>query len=144
MAQTTLQTTERPYPVPDRDTAPFWEAASQGRLVLPRCQACRRFHFYPRAICPHCGSERLEWAPASGRGAVHSFTVVHRPPPGFEDLAPYAVALVDLEEGVRMMTQITGCEPGAVRIGMAVEVAFRDGPREMQLPFFTPTQKEAE
>jgi uncharacterized protein len=148
MAQPTVRRSERPYPVPDRDTAPFWEAAGRGQLVLPRCLACSRFHFYPRAICPHCMSDRLEWASASGRGTVHSFTVVHRPPPGFDDEAPYVVALVDLEEGVRMMSRVAGCEVAAVRIGMDVEVAFRAiseaGPHGMQLPFFTPKQKEAQ
>src|SRR3981081_3031404 len=103
MAQSTIRSTERPYPIPDRDTKPFWEAAREGRLVLPRCLAWRRFHFYPRAICPHCMGERVEGVTASGRGSIYSFTVVHRPPPGFEDEAPYMVALVDLEEGVRMM-----------------------------------------
>jgi uncharacterized protein len=150
VARAAIQRAQRPYPVPDRDTAPFWEAARQGRLVLPRCLDCGRRHFYPRAICPHCMGGSLEWVEASGRGSVHSFTVVHRPPSGFEDDVPYVVALIDLEEGVRMMSRITGCAPAEVRIGLPVEVVFQAGaadaqagPEEFQLPFFQPTRKEA-
>jgi uncharacterized protein len=143
VARPAVQRAPRPYPVPDRDTAPFWEAAREGRLVLPRCLSCGRCHFYPRAICPHCMGERLEWVAASGRGSVHSFTVVHRPPPGFEDQSPYVVALIDLEEGVRMMSWVTGCDPAEVRIGLPVEVVFPAGPadgeagaEEFPLPYF--------
>jgi uncharacterized OB-fold protein len=126
----------RPYPVPDGDTAPFWEAARLGRLRIQRCRACGRAVFYPRAVCPHCTSAELEWIDASGRGSVHSFTVVHRAPEDFRDEAPYVVALVDLEEGVRMMARITGSEPDQVAIGLPVQVEFQRLTEEIALPCF--------
>ncbi|HEV7801491.1 MAG TPA: OB-fold domain-containing protein, partial [Burkholderiales bacterium] len=96
---------ERPIPVPDAATAPYWSAANEGRLVLPRCTACSRWHFYPRALCPYCSSDKLEWQSASGRGEVYSYTVVHRAPsPAFAAEVPYVVAIVELEEGPHLMT----------------------------------------
>jgi uncharacterized protein len=124
---------ERPTPVPDADSRPFWEGAADGRLRVQRCAACGEHVFYPRAVCPHCSAADPEWTTASGRGIVYSYTVVHRPPPGFEDDAPYAVALVDLEEGVRLMARLEVERPA---VGMAVEVAFRPGPNGFQLPYF--------
>jgi uncharacterized OB-fold protein len=128
----------KPLPVPDADSAAFWEGAREGRLMIQRCPRCGRHVFYPRLACPHCGGSPLEWVEASGRATVYSFTVVHRAPAAFADEAPYVVALVDLEEGPRMMTRITGLEPRAVRVGMAVEVRFGDLDDELKLPFFGP------
>lgn len=126
---------ERAYPVPDDVTAQFWEGVAEGVLRVQRCDDCGRHVFYPRAVCPHCGSTWLSWVEASGAGEVHAFTVVHRAPADYRDEAPYVVALVDLEEGVRMMTRLVDVEPAAVRVGMPVEVAIRGEPR---LPHFRP------
>jgi uncharacterized protein len=123
------------------ESGPFWEATRQGRLLVQWCTACDRGVFYPRAFCPHCGESRsaLEWRTASGRATVYAASVEHRPAPGgFSGGEPYCVALVDLHEGVRLMTNIVGCPPDDVRSGLAVEVTWeplRDGRR---LPLFRP------
>ena len=133
---------ERPLPVPDAATAPYWEAARAHRLMMPKCVDCGAFHFYPRTLCPHCSSARLEWTACSGRGEVYSFTVVHRAPsPAFAADVPYVVATVKLAEGPHLMTRITGCAPEAVRIGMAVRVAFIEASAEITLPVFTPAEE---
>ena len=126
-----------PLPKPDRDSAVYWDAARRHELVLQRCNSCHRFRFYPRSVCPHCLSDEFEWQTASGRGHIYSFTVIHRSPsPAFRDRVPYVLALVELEEGVRMMTNIVGCDPEAVAIGEAVEVTFDDVTDEVTLPKF--------
>ena len=126
--------TQRPYPQPDDVTQPFWDGISEGRLRLQRCGRCGRHVFYPRAVCPHCSSADLEWVDASGRGSLYSFSVVHRAPPGFE--APYAVALVDLAEGVRMMAGLVDVAIDGLEPGQALEVAIQGDPA---LPYFRPS-----
>ncbi|HWP43730.1 MAG TPA: Zn-ribbon domain-containing OB-fold protein [Blastocatellia bacterium] len=126
-----------PLPKPDNDSAEYWDAARRHKLVLQQCIECQRFRFYPRSVCPHCLSDRFEWRPASGRGKVYSFTVIHRAPAqAFRDRVPYVLALVELEEGVRMMTNIVECDPDTVRIGESVEVTFDDVTDEVTLPKF--------
>jgi uncharacterized protein len=130
---------ERPMPTPDAATQPYWNAAHEGRLVMPRCFDCGRRHFYPRTLCPHCGSANMEWADCGGRGIVYSFTVVHRAPsPAFAAAVPYVVAVVELEEGPRLMTNIVGCTADAVHIGMKVRAAFRRLSDSVTLPVFEP------
>ncbi|HLH74793.1 MAG TPA: Zn-ribbon domain-containing OB-fold protein [Chloroflexota bacterium] len=126
----------RPLPVPDGDTKPYWDAAREHRLVIQHCADCGLAVFYPRAICPHCGSDRLHWVDASGRGTVYSYTIVHRAPVGFTDAVPYVVALIDLEEGVRLMSNVVDCTPSDVQIGERVEVVFEDVTPEISLPKF--------
>ena len=127
--------TERAFPVPDAVSIPFWEGIADGVLRVQRCGACGRHVFYPRAVCPYCDASELDWVDASGRGQVHSFTVVHRAPPDYRDEVPYVVALVELDEGVRMMTRIVDVEPAGVRVDLPVEVAIQGDPR---LPYFRP------
>src|SRR5579859_1525131 len=126
----------RPLPVPDDDTMPYWDAAKQHRLVIQRCSDCARAIFYPRSVCPHCMSDRIAWIDASGRGTIYSYTVVHRAPPQFVDSAPYVVALIDLAEGVRLMSNVEDCSPSDVSIGAAVEVTFDEVTPEITLPKF--------
>jgi uncharacterized protein len=129
----------RPLPSPNALTAPYWEAAARGELQLPRCTACSRFHFYPRATCPHCGADTLTWQAVSGAGEVYSFTVVQRAPSkGFETLVPYVVAVVALDEGPHMMTRLIDVQPDTVRIGMPVQVAFEPQDEVTRLPVFRP------
>ena len=129
----------RPLPSPNPLTAPYWQAAHQGELKLPRCEACAKFHFYPRSACPHCGSVNLAWQAVSGKGEVYSFTIVHRAPSkGFEVLVPYVVAVVALAEGPHLMTRLTQVQPDAVCIGMAVAVEFEKQDDETTLPVFRP------
>lgn len=112
---------KKPLPQTDPVSAPFWSAAGEGRLLYQRCPACGHRQFYPRAACTACGADP-EWAEASGRGEVHTFTIVRQfGAPPFKDELPYVVAMIELEEGVRMMGNVTGCDVEAVRIGMPVE-----------------------
>ncbi|WP_214325619.1 Zn-ribbon domain-containing OB-fold protein [Nonomuraea sediminis] len=101
----------KPVPRPTPETRPFWDGAAAGQLRIQRCLACERHYFYPRPGCPRCGSDQVEWVTASGRGTLYSYVINHRPAPGFEDETPYAIAVVELEEGVRMMTNLVGIEP---------------------------------
>lgn len=129
----------KPLPVVNEDTREYWASCQRHELVIQRCRACGRFQFYPRGICSHCCSEDLEWAKAAGKGQVYSYSVVHRPPSkAFAPDVPYVVAIVELAEGVRMMTNIVDCPPEAVRIGMPVEVMFQDVTAEITLPQFRP------
>ncbi|MEO2039252.1 MAG: Zn-ribbon domain-containing OB-fold protein [Martelella sp.] len=128
----------KPVPTPDAETAPFWEAAAEGVLKIQKCAGCGEHIFYPRLVCPHCMSERLEWVCVSGRARIHALTVVHRSTAPFRDDLPFAVAIVELEEGPRMMTRVLTDAPEALRIDDAVKVHFApqgDGP---PLPFFEP------
>lgn len=135
---------ERPLPAADSLTERYWAGAREHKLVLPRCGDCGRHHFYPRSVCPHCGSDRLEWAEVSGHGTVYSFTVVHRAPsPAFAADVPYVVALVALEEGPHLMSNIVHCAPDAVRVGMGVRVAFREIGDAVTLPVFEPYAPQA-
>ena len=97
-----------PLPVPTPETRPFWEATRRHELLLQRCRACGRHHFYPRGACPHCLSADLEWQRVSGRGSLHTFTVVHRGARNFPLPSPYVLAVVELEAGPRLMTNLIG------------------------------------
>lgn len=127
-----------PAPTPTGETERFWQGCRDRELLLQHCSVCERWVFYPRAICPHCWSDALEWRVASGTGTVRSFTTVHKPGhPGWKAAAPYTVAVIDLTEGPRMLTALVGVEPADVRIGAAVAVAF-EAVGEYTLPFFAP------
>lgn len=129
-----------PVPVPMPETRPYWEAARRHVLQLPWCVPCGAFFFYPRAACPRCLSSRIEWRTVSGRGRLHTFTLVHRGPKGFPLESPYVLAMVELDEGPRIMTNLVDVDatPDTVRIGMPVEVTFVDVNDEIALPRFRP------
>lgn len=129
----------KPVPVPTPETQPYWDAAAAGRLKIQRCTDCGRPFFYPRPSCPFCASDALEWFTASGRATLYSYTINHRPAPGFERDAPYAIAVVQLEEGPRMMANIVGVEntPENLVLDMDLEVTFEKR-GEMTIPQFTP------
>jgi uncharacterized OB-fold protein len=130
---------QRPLPVPDPATAPYWAGAREHKLRLPRCEDCGEAHFYPRSLCPHCGSARLAWIDACGRGSVYSYTVVQRAPSAaFKPRVPYVVAVVALDEGPHLMADVRGCRPDEVRIGMPVQVAWEDVDPAVTLPYFVP------
>jgi len=123
-----------PQPITTPLTEPFYEAAAEGRLLIQRCTATGRHQWYPRTHSVHDTRADVEWVQASGRGEVYSFSVVNRSP--FDDVeAPYVFAIVELEEGVRMATNIVGIDPAEVRIGMPVRVAFEQR-GETSLPLF--------
>jgi uncharacterized OB-fold protein len=128
-----------PIPHPDPDTARYWAATLAGRLDLQRCDACGRVVMYPRARCPYCHADSLTWTTMSGRGTVYASTIVYRPADdSFAADVPYVVALVDLEEGARLMTRIVDCAPADVRTGMTVKVRFQHVSDEAALPVFAP------
>lgn len=135
-------TLPRPRPNIDEDIAPFWEAAQQRRFVLMRCLECATW-YWPAAYCrkhpnkPFFGS--LAWQEASGKGRVFAFNIHRRPlHPAFQDKVPYVFALIELDEGPMFGSNIVGCEPSAVQIGMTVEVSFEAEEDGFLLPFFRP------
>jgi uncharacterized OB-fold protein len=129
----------KPLPTPDAETAPFWRGTKEHQLLIQKCGDCGAYRFYPRLYCPKCASEAVQWSRVSGRATVYSYTVIHRAPsPGFKPDLPYVLAIVDLDEGVRMMTNIVGCKPEEVRIGLNVSVVFNDVTSEITLPKFQP------
>ncbi len=131
-----------PLPVPTPETRPFWDAARRHELVLPFCRPCGAFFYYPRGACPGCLSADLAWRPVSGRGTLQTFTVVHRGQKGFPLGTPYVIAVVELAEGPRMMTNLVcvDADPARIRIGMPVEVVFHDVTADIALPHFRPAQ----
>ncbi|MFE7440872.1 Zn-ribbon domain-containing OB-fold protein [Streptomyces chartreusis] len=122
---------ESRYDLPEADafTRTYWDAAAEGRLLIRRCHGCGRAHHYPREFCPHCWSEDVVWELACGRATLYTWSVVHRNDlPPFGQRTPYVAAVVDLAEGPRMMTELVDCpDPGLLRAGTELEVAFRDG-----------------
>ncbi len=130
----------KPRPTLRGEEEPFYAAAADGRLVIQRCPSCMRAVFYPRTLCPHCHDGTPEWIDASGRGAVYSFSVLHRAgAPGFDAEVPYVVALVDLDEGVRLMANVVSVSPERVEIGMPVSVTFESREDGFTVPQFEPS-----
>lgn len=120
-------------------TAPYWGAAREGRLVVQECQSCRQVWHPPLHRCPHCHSAGLGWRTVSGEGTVYTYTVVRHPTHfAFADKVPYILALVELAEGPRLVTALTGTAPGEVHAGQPVHVVFRDIADGVTLPYFEP------
>lgn len=131
-------------PSPDDETQPYWDAAREGKLLIKRCRACGMAHFYPRPFCPKCWSEEVVWEEASGRATLYTYSVVHRNDlPPWPERVPYVAAIVDLEEGPRMMTNVVNCDPGQLRIGMPLRVTFRPETEEFAVPVFEPDTEAA-
>ncbi len=126
-------------------SSPFWEATRGRQLVLPWCVACDQAFWFPREVCPRCLGSAIEWRPASGRGVVYAVTVDHRPAllPRVFGEEPYAIALVDLHEGVRMLTNVVGVPPGDVAVGLAVEVTWEPMSDGRHLVLFQPVEPQA-
>jgi uncharacterized OB-fold protein len=127
----------KPVPVVNPWAKPFGEAAREDKLVIQHCKDCGANIFYPRIACPNCFSDNIEWIKASGKGTVYTYTVVEsNPPSAFIADLPYVIAVVKLEEGVRMLSNIVGCKPDDVRCDMPVEVVFETLNDEFKLPKF--------
>ena len=125
----------KPVPRPSPTEQPFYDACAEGKLVLQRCQSCGHVLFYPRTHCDACQSEQLLWETASGAGTIASYTVVRRGvSPDFE--APYVIALIDLAEGPRMMSQVIDADLDAVAVGLSVKVDFAAWSEDITLPVF--------
>lgn len=133
---------ERPLPKPTPETAHFWEGTRAGELRLQRCDDCQHVYFPPRPFCPACASRAVSVFAASGRGRLDSYVINHRPHRAFE--APYAIALVALDEGPRLMSNIVDCEqtPEALQLDMPLEVVFAEQNDEISLPLFRPATEE--
>jgi hypothetical protein len=132
----------RPLPVATPETREFWDGARRHELRIQRCGACGRAYFFPRPFCPHCSSRDVEWFTASGRGRLHTYVINHRPAFGFQHAAPYVIAIVELEEGPRMMTNIVGVEPSPERlpIDLPLEIVWQQESDDVTLPLFRPAE----
>ena len=130
-----------PHPVPTIDSAPFWKWCRRHELRLQRCADCGTWRYHPRPRCPNCRSATHEWAQASGRGTVHTFTICHPPVlPVFADRVPYNAVVVHLAEGPFMVSNVVECGNDEIQIGMEVEVVFVDVDDELTLPQFRPVR----
>ncbi|MBI4640928.1 MAG: Zn-ribbon domain-containing OB-fold protein [Candidatus Tectomicrobia bacterium] len=128
-----------PRPIDPGLSRPFWEAAKRHELVMPRCKKCDHLFFYPRSECPRCFSSDLEWVKVSGKGRLHAFTVVRQPAnPAFTNDAPYVYAVVQLDEGPRMVSNVVECNIEDVRVDMLLEAVFDDITPEWTLVKFKP------
>lgn len=113
-----------PEPYPNPEDGPFWAAAREDRLILPRCRICATVIWYPRGFCPECGSTDVDWFEASGRGRVYACSAVHRGQGSWAAASPYCLAYVELEEGPRILTNIVGTDADAVKVGQPVQAVF--------------------
>jgi uncharacterized OB-fold protein len=131
----------RLLPKPTPETRHFWDGCKAGELRLQRCLACAQAYFPPRPFCPHCASREVEVFAASGRATLHSYVINHRPRPDIGP-EPYAIAIVELAEGPRMMSNIVGCPqtPEALQLDMPLQVVFRAESDEISLPIFEPAR----
>ena len=120
-------------PQPNLETQPFWDAAADGKLLIKKCNACGEVHFYPRAMCPFCFSDKTVWQEASGDGVIYTYSVMRRGAP-----VPYAIAYVTLAEGPTMMTNIVDCDLDQIRVGQAVKLVFKPSEGGPPVPMFTP------
>lgn len=129
----------KPLPQPTPWSKPFWDGCKRHEFLIQRCKDCQRPIFFPKLFCPYCLSPNPEWVKASGRGKVYTYTVVYSyGPTEFSEDTPYIIGVIDLEEGVRMMSNIVECPPEKVRCDMEVEVVFDDVTEETTLPKFRP------
>jgi uncharacterized OB-fold protein len=112
----------------------YWAAARDGKLLIKRCDDCGEAHYYPRALCPFCFSDRTRWQECSGHGTIYSFSVMRRAP------VPYALAYVTLAEGPTMLTNIVDCDLDAIRIGQAVALVFKPSENGQPVPMFSPAR----
>ena len=130
----------KPVPAPDHMTIPFWEGCKAHKLLIQRCKTCCTSYFPPGPLCTNCRSSDIEWVQASGKGTVYSWIVVRHPIPKdvYEGDVPYVVALINLDNGVRMPSNVVGCAPEAITDGMRVEVTFKDVTDTVTLPQFRP------
>ena len=134
---------DKPLPHITTLARPFWEGTHAHELRLQRCRACGSYQFPPQVLCRSCLNEEQDWTATSGHATVFSFVVQHRPAtPAFTDDLPYVVAVVELDEGPLMLTNIVGCSPDEVEVGMPVEVTFVDATDEITLYPFRPRAGE--
>jgi uncharacterized OB-fold protein len=138
----TAAAVQTPVPVSNYDNAGFWEGCRNHELRIQRCLGCGHLRHHPRPMCPACNSLEYDWQRASGLGTLYTFTVVHRPTlPAFDAKLPYNVAVIQLDEGPYVVSNVVECEPEALRIGMRVQVVFEDLDESVSLPKFRPLRE---
>src|SRR5258708_18120322 len=120
----------------DSDSRPNWEGLAQGELRIQRCNSCSKAVFYPRSICTHCHADQLSWIVASGKGTIYSYTVAHQAFGSFAADVPFVVAIVELEEGARMISRIVDAPRERVKVGTVVRVTFEQVGEDLTLPYF--------
>lgn len=128
-----------PYPIPEYGTEPYWAACNEERLVMQRCTACHRYRWHPAPICTFCQADGYTWVPMSGRGRIHTWTVITHPVhPAAVAKVPYVVVEVELDEqpGLRMLSNLVDCAPSAITFGAPVRVGFETHPAGQKLPIF--------
>jgi uncharacterized OB-fold protein len=131
----------KPLPHIDEEQRPWWEAAQRHELYIQKCRDCGDLRFHPRALCTSCLSSRTEWVRAKGSGKIYTFTVTYQNQAGgFRDSLPYIMAWVELDEGIKMLTNIVDCPPQQATIDMPVEVVFDDVTPEVTLVKFRPAR----
>lgn len=128
--------TKAPRPTPESQE--FWDATADERFLLQKCTSCESVVWWPRAMCPVCGTFDLESFEASGEGKVYSFSINRKGGGAWREVSPYVVAYVELDEGPRVMTNIVGCDPDTVHVDMPVKLAWADTGEGMKLPRFAP------
>lgn len=127
----------KPLPLPDSDSKPFWDSCRKHAMALQQCASCKRFRYPPRPLCPHCHSEQAEWKPVSGAGRVYVTLIMCRSyGPAWEKDVPYNVSMIELDEGVRMWSNVVGCLPENVKIGDPVAIEYDDATEAVSLPKF--------
>jgi hypothetical protein len=132
---------KKPIPVPNSDSEKFWEGCKKHELLLQKCDHCSSYRYPPRSICPNCFSVETTWDKVSGKGEVYTYTIARVPlNPAWEPDIPYTLAVVLLDEGVKMVTNIVDCQPEDVKIGMKVEVVFDDVTEDITLLKFRPSK----
>jgi uncharacterized OB-fold protein len=128
----------RALPQPDHASRHYWQRAAEGQFVVQRCVDCGQYQFYPRALCARCAGQ-TEWVDASGRGTLYTYTIIRQNrSEAFAPLSPYAVGIVELDEGVRMMSNIVDCDVDRLKVGMALEVLILKAADDVGLPFWRP------
>jgi hypothetical protein len=126
-------------PSPDVETQPFWDGCKEGKFLLRHCEVCGHDHYYPRPFCPACWGDTVSWKEASGRGTLYTYSVVHvNDLPPFNERVPYIAAIVELDEGPRVMTNLEGIAFDDVRVGMAVVVDFKPISDDVTIAVFRP------
>ena len=122
-----------PSPIINAENLPFWQAAQSGNLILKYCNACKEAHYYPRTICPHCGSDKTTWIASEGTGEIYSYTVMRR-----GVTVPFSMAYVRLDEGVSLLTHLTNCDFDEIKIGQKVRVVFHETQDGQKTHLFEP------
>jgi uncharacterized protein len=129
----------KPIPVPSPESQPYWDGLREHKLLTPRCDACAGYWFPPSLLCPHCNSAKWTWTAVSGRGRIFSYVVYHRVHhPGFAGEVPYAVAVIELDEGPRLISNVIGIAPDKLVCDMRVEVVYQPITEAITLPKFKP------